>query len=198
MSRSRKADHEAVIDAAQAVFWDRGYAGASTREIEERTGLTRFTLQKSYGGKEAFFLETLDAYLDRAEAEHFPCPETTTLEQLADWVDALSDADFLPEKGAQGCLLVNTITEFQRGGAAADARIQRYFEGLQERFTRILAKAVTSGSARPGLHPEEGARVLITLLLGLSIIMKARQDDGFARAHIASAADLVRSWQAER
>jgi hypothetical protein len=58
--RPRKADHAAAIEVAQRAFWRNDCAGTSTRQIEERTGVTLHTLQTSYGGKQAFFLETLD------------------------------------------------------------------------------------------------------------------------------------------
>jgi len=142
MPRSRKVDHSTVIDAAQAVFWDHGYQGASTRQIEERTGLTRFTLQTVYGGKEAFFLETLDAYMDRAEVEYLPDPNSTSIEGLAQWFERRADPQVMPLIGAQGCLLLNAVTEFDRDGGEIDDRIAHYFEVLHNRFAQILAKAV--------------------------------------------------------
>jgi hypothetical protein len=59
--RPRKADHAAAIEVAQRAFWRNDCAGTSTRQIEECAGVTLPTLQTSYGGRRAFFLETLDA-----------------------------------------------------------------------------------------------------------------------------------------
>jgi TetR/AcrR family transcriptional repressor of nem operon len=194
MSRPRKADHATAIEAAQGVFWRNGYAGTSTRQIEESTGLTRFTLQTTYGGKEAFFLETLDAYLDKAEARYFPDPATTDLEGLAVWFEKRSSAEIMPEIGDQGCLIMNTISEFGRQGGGVDARVERYLTGLQSRFAQILTAAIDRKELTSDADPEDRARILVSLLLGLSLTIKARKDDAVAHSHTSAAAALIRGW----
>jgi TetR/AcrR family transcriptional repressor of nem operon len=195
MSRARKADHNSVIDAAQSVFWQHGYHGTSTRQIEQSTGLTRFTLQTSYGGKKTFFLQTLDAYLDRAEADFLPDPDSTNLETLALWVEGRSDPAVMPMLGAKGCLLLNSITEFDRDGGEVDDRISRYFDVLQGRLEKILTRAVSSGEVDQDLDPEEKARLLVSLLLGLTMTIKARPSDDFATPYTAAAAAMIRQWR---
>lgn len=195
MSRARKADHNSVIDAAQSVFWQHGYHGTSTRQIEQSTGLTRFTLQTSYGGKKTFFLQTLDAYLDRAEADFLPDPDSTNLETLALWVEGRSDPAVMPMLGAKGCLLLNSITEFDRDGGEVDDRISRYFNVLQARLEKILTRAVASGEVDQDLDPEEKALLLVSLLLGLTMTIKARPSDDFATPYTAAAAAMIRQWR---
>jgi TetR/AcrR family transcriptional repressor of nem operon len=195
MSRPRKADHATAIEAAQGVFWRNGYAGTSTRQIEECSGVTRFTLQTSYGGKQAFFLETLDAYLDKAEAHHFPDPATTDLEGLAIWFEQLSDAERLPERGDKGCLLLNAISEFERDGGEVDQRIERYFTLLQSRFTQILTNAVDRKENMAGLDPQGKAKVLVSLLLGVSLVNQARTNDTIADSYASAAAAMIREWK---
>ncbi len=197
MPRGRKNDHDSVVGAAQVQFWQNGYVGTSTRMIEESTGLTRFTLQTAYGGKEAFFLETLDAYLDRAENQYFPNPATARLEDLAIWFENFSDELAMPRIGDQGCLLLNAINDFDRGNGQVDARIARYFDCLQERFTQIIANAIDRGDAIPDLEPRQNALLLISLLLGLSTIIKARTDNSMVKSHTAAAAEMIRSWRAK-
>lgn len=195
MSRARKADHKTVIAAAQSVFWQHGYHGTSTRKIKQSTGLTRFTLQTAYGGKEAFFLQTLDAYLDRAENGVFPNPDGTDLDGLARWVEGRLDPETMPVKAAKGCLLLNSITEFDRDGGEIDDRIARYFDGLQTRLAQILAQAVAAGEAGPDLDPEEKSRLLVSLLMGLAVTIKARLNDDFAAPYTAAAAAMIRHWR---
>lgn len=50
-----------------ARVWTHGFSSLGTRQIEEETGITRFTLQMTYGGKMKLFLTALDAYLDMFE-----------------------------------------------------------------------------------------------------------------------------------
>lgn len=196
MARKRKADHDAVIASAIGLFWNHGYAGASTREIEKETGLTRFTLQTVYGGKEKFFLDALDAYLDGAEATHFPQAESFTLGDLAGWFERLADAERMPRIGDSGCLAFNSIAEFGRDHGEVNKRIERYLNALEGRVKRILQRADAGGQLRAGLDLDACSRVAVSLLLGLHGIIKARSDDTLPQAHARSIAALIRSWGA--
>ncbi len=194
MARKRKADHASAVTAALDLFWGQGY-GASTREIEEKTGLTRFTLQTAYGGKEGFFLDTLDAYLDRAEDHHFPNPDVTDLAALADWFESLTEPGRIPLVDQKGCLAFNSIADFGRENIEVNKRIQRYLEMFEERMLVILEKARAGGTLIDGLTPTDAARILVDLLLGLHVTIKARAEDVVAKKHAGSIAALVRSWQ---
>ena len=195
MARRRNVDHDTVVAAAVDLFWDRGYRGANTRAIEEKTGLTRFTLQTTYGGKERFFLDTLDAYLDNAEANHFPDPETFDLDALANWFEQIANEDRMPQINQSGCLAFNSISEFARGDVEINKRVERYMTGFEDRVYQILQKAVDGREAHKGVKPAEMARVLVDLLLGLHVVIKARSNNALPQVHAKSAADLIRSWK---
>lgn len=195
MSRQRKTDHESAVSAALELFWDQGYNGASTREIEKKTGLTRFTLQTAYGGKEGFFLDTLDAYLDRAETDHFPNPETFDIEALAIWFQELVAAGRIPLIEQTGCLAFNSINEFERGNVEINKRIQRYLNAFEDRVLVILRKSSERGELQKNMAIEQMAHILVSLLLGLHAAIKARSDDDLPQAHANSIATLIRSWK---
>lgn len=195
MARKRKADHDEAIAGALELFWRKGYVGASTREIEEKTGLTRFSLQKSYGGKENFFLETLDAYLDAAEARHFPNPDSYSLDDLAYWFESIASDQKMPRMEDAGCLAFNAISDFERSDPEVNARIERYLQALESRFAAILQRASDEGRMALPLETTACAQVLVGLLLGLHTIIKARTDDVMARTYAASAVGVLRSWE---
>ena len=194
MARKRKADHDTAVAAALDLFWSRGYE-ASTREIEEKTGLTRFTLQTAYGGKEGFFLDTLDAYLDRAEQHHFPDPTTCDLAGLADWFESLAQPGRIPLVDQKGCLAFNSIADFNRENAEINKRVQRYLQMFEDRVLAILERARSDGALITALEPADAATILVDLLLGLHVIIKAREDDAIAQQHARSVATLIRTWQ---
>ncbi len=194
MPRKRKADAETALSAAQDVFWRSGYTRAGTREIEDETGITRFTLQTSYGGKEGLFLDTLDAYLDRAEAKHFPNPDAFDGEALAVWFEQLTSNEKMPLIEHSGCLAFNSIGGFDRENDKINQRIRRYLGGLDERIKRILERASAQGQLVSNQTPESLARILVTQLLGLHVIIKARVDDDYPKEFGKSCSALIRSW----
>ena len=91
MARSRKVEPEAALQAAMTAFWQHGYCDLGTRQIEEETGITRFTLQTAYGGKMPLFLKTLDTYLDLFENFTKLDSAHGNLEVLATWFEARVD-----------------------------------------------------------------------------------------------------------
>nr|WP_237217969.1 TetR/AcrR family transcriptional regulator C-terminal ligand-binding domain-containing protein [Ruegeria lacuscaerulensis] len=195
VARKRKTDHDSAVAGALDLFWRRGYHGASTRELEQQTGLTRFTLQTTYGGKEKFFLKTLDAYLDNAEARHFPDPETYALDDLASWFRGIASTERMPKIEDAGCLAFNSISSFDRSDPEVNARIERYLTALEGRFAAILCRAKDDGAIRSEVDPDEAARVLIGLLLGLHTIMKARTSDQFPQSYAQAAVGLIEGWK---
>lgn len=196
MARKRKTDHDSAVAGALDLFWRQGYHGASTRELEQETGLTRFTLQTTYGGKEKFFLKTLDTYLDNAEARHFPDPDTFSLDNLANWFRGITSTDRMPKIKDAGCLAFNSISSFERSDPEVNARIERYLTALEGRFSTILSRAKTEGTLRADIDPDEAAKLLIGLLLGLHTIMKARTSDHFPQSYSEAAVGLIEGWKA--
>ncbi|MFY2824199.1 TetR/AcrR family transcriptional regulator [Ruegeria sp. MALMAid1280] len=195
MARKRKTDHDSAVAGALDLFWRRGYHGASTRELEQETGLTRFTLQTTYGGKEKFFLKTLDTYLNNAEARHFPDPDTYSLGDLGDWFQGIASAERMPKIEDAGCLAFNSISSFDRTDSEVNARIERYLTALEGRFAAILNRAKSEGAVRIDVDPDEAAKLLIGLLLGLHTIMKARTSDQFPRSYADAAVGLIDGWR---
>jgi TetR/AcrR family transcriptional regulator len=54
---------ELILDAATAVFADRGYAGATTDQIAKAAGISQPYVVRMFGTKEKLFLEALDRAL---------------------------------------------------------------------------------------------------------------------------------------
>ena len=196
MARSRKVEHQAAIDAAQTLFWRDGYSGVSTRQIEEKTGLTRFTQQTTYGGKKALFLDTLDNYLERAVTKFLPRPTSNVLEGLGDWFENQTAPENRPAATDQGCLLLNTITEFDRGDPETDPRIENYFKELRRCFSEALETGKSLCEVDPDIDIAAKTELLVGAVLGLNMIIRAGTDSEAGRAMSASIAAMIREWRA--
>jgi len=53
---------ESIIEAAMAEFSEKGYKGATTKEIAEKAGCNEVTLFRHFGTKEALFEETIQRF----------------------------------------------------------------------------------------------------------------------------------------
>jgi AcrR family transcriptional regulator len=67
--RRRQLTRDTLLDAAAAVFANRGYAGASLEEIAETAGFTRGAIYKNFAGKEDLFFAVNARLNERALAD---------------------------------------------------------------------------------------------------------------------------------
>lgn len=59
-SSSTASARDEILDAAAALFAERGYAGTSTRSIAERVGIRQASLYYHFAGKDEILLELLE------------------------------------------------------------------------------------------------------------------------------------------
>jgi TetR/AcrR family transcriptional regulator, transcriptional repressor for nem operon len=69
MARPREFDEQAVLDAALARFWSRGYEATSTRDLAESMGITGASLYNAFGDKRGLYQRVLEHYIEISLAE---------------------------------------------------------------------------------------------------------------------------------
>ena len=185
MGRSRKTTDQDVLDAARALFWQYGYAGVSTRQIEAETGLTRFTLQTVYKGKMALYLMVLDNYLDMIETQ-FSKSDAAGLPTLIDWFSRRSDPTRMPDVARFGCLMMNAVIEFHGDEPEVNMRTQRYFQMVTGFLLGHLAGRVR--------QPEAKADMLAAAALGLNAVIRASGDMAAGQGVSASIVTIIEEW----
>lgn len=194
MARSRKVEPETAIEAAMLLFWEHGYSALSTREIEERTGLTRFTLQTSYGGKMALYLCALDSYLDAFETHVSPKMTDGKLDTIANWFEIRSQPVVLPEAARHGCMLLNALVEFSDSCAEVDARSKRFHKMMRTGFQNALGAIKEVGGVPDDFDVKARAEVLLAASIGLNITIRAARQNAAGSTMAQSVADMVRDW----
>src|SRR5436309_3751047 len=68
--KSKEARREEILDAAQTVFAERGYQGASTEEIARRAGISQPYVFRLFGTKKELFI-AVDSRCFRQTLEMF-------------------------------------------------------------------------------------------------------------------------------
>jgi hypothetical protein len=79
--RDPEASRAAILEAAREVFAERGYAGATIREIARRAGVTHGLVMRHFGAKERLLIEALPG--PRAAAGVVPGDLATLPERVA-------------------------------------------------------------------------------------------------------------------
>ena len=195
MSRLKKIDPEAAVQAAMVLFWQYGYKGLGTRQLEEETGITRFTLQTSYGGKKSLFLKALDYYLDQFEAHISPNMTDGSLDSIASWFEIRAEPVMLANVTCYGCLLLNSTVEFAAEDEDVNLRAERFFNTMRSGFHAALNAAKDKGNLPPDFDISGMAEVLLSGAIGLNIVIRAAASNSAGKDMANSIASLVRSWE---
>jgi TetR/AcrR family transcriptional repressor of nem operon len=165
MARAQKTDSETALRAAGLAFMECGYSGMSTRDLEKRSGITKFSLQTKYGGKKALFLMALDLYLD----ELLPwIDRSVSQDGIADFFRMRADDTRMPEQGRFGCLMVNALSEFGATDPEVSTRSNRYFEALRHAFKSDLLKRRDDGVLDMSVEIALEAERLVVSMIGLN------------------------------
>ena len=177
MGRPREFDEDEVLQAALRVFWEKGYESASLGDLLEAMGLTKSSLYKAFGSKEALFWRVVERYNRdflgfRLDALAEPTPRRIA-ERLLYGMTELHSGERTPN----GCLELNaalacsTVTEPIRQELVRNR--ERFRVQLRDRFEETVATAPLP----PGMTSDDAASLVISLIQGLAVQAKA----GFSR-----------------
>lgn len=192
MGRPREFCLHDALEKALAVFWRRGFEGASLAELTAAMGITKPSLYASFGNKEDLFRKALDLY-DRKYMGFMR--EALAAESSRDVAAAIlfgmvhataTDGEHPP-----GCMSVNGALACS---AAADAikaetlQRRRRFEG---ELARRLARAREEGELPPQSDPVALSGFVMAVASGIAFQAAA----GASSVALKSTAELaLEAW----
>ncbi|WP_371154422.1 TetR/AcrR family transcriptional regulator [Jannaschia sp. 2305UL9-9] len=188
MPRAPAYDRDALIDRARDLFWTRGWAGTSMKDLEAALDMRPGSFYAAFGSKDALFALALDRYAaDGAAALERLAEETTPLTALRRHL--LSFA--APGGPARACMLVKTLLEVGGREDALSERANALLDGMEARFRALFAAAQASGEVAPHHNPARLARRYQADITGLRASAERPGVDARALAE-EMAADLDR------
>ncbi|MFI2778808.1 ScbR family autoregulator-binding transcription factor [Streptomyces sp. ALB3] len=152
--RSRRS----ILEAAAAVFDERGYDAASTNEILARTGLTRGSLYHHFPSKEALALALLDAHGEALEVPDRSVKLQGAIDLTLEFARRLQHD---PVLRASVRLTVEQTSFSAKRGA---------YEQSSKALLELLEQAEERGEILPGVDVREAASTIVGAFTGLQII----------------------------
>lgn len=162
--RSRRRGSEVrglIAGAARAVFAERGFAGATTREIAERGGVGEVLIFRHFGSKAALFDEVVFAPFDR---------------MIGDFLDLRRTADAPPDRHGGNAQFVESIYPFLQDNAdLLQALVKSSFDpgrsgepmrGLDNYFQRA-ADRMRAQYAREGVAADVAPELCVRFAFGM-------------------------------
>jgi AcrR family transcriptional regulator len=157
----RSAD-DAVLEAMLLTAGERGYAGATVREVAERAGITQDRFHRRFGGKEACFARAYEGAAERVAAEM-----REACEEAGGWRESFEAAlaELLRFVAEQPLTARALLLEVRAARGDAWAKHQE----IVERVTAALETAREQPGGRPGASPMTAGFVAGAIEESLSI-----------------------------
>ena len=174
---SKPSNREKILTEGLRVVHERGYTGASVRDIVEAAGVPQGSFTNYFISKEAFCLEFLDLYFRDVRAmiqrtlrnDSLPPPK-----RLHAFVDA--QLNYLKRNGwRNGCLIGNFSAEASEHSEVIRNRIVQIFEEMRQSVAYCLRAAVKSRDLSRQNDCDELAGFLIASLQGAILQSKVER-----------------------
>jgi TetR/AcrR family transcriptional regulator, transcriptional repressor for nem operon len=173
--RTKEFETGDALDAAMQLFWRKGYAATSLRDLLDGMGIGYGSFYNAFGDKHALFLASLDRFRELRTSWIDEVLEDSGLggieEVFRRTVDGL--VGFEPRRG---CLLANTAVELGPHDAEVAAKISRYVRHTEAVFERAVIRAQEAGEIPVDRDPRALARFLVNALHGMRVLARVGTD----------------------
>jgi len=167
MPRKPAYDRDDLIARARDLFWQRGWAGTSMKDLEATLRLKPGSFYAAFGSKDALFELTLERYgregLARIKAlaeEHGPFKALQLFPRRV-----IEN----PDAPAKACMLAKTLLELQAQGHPLAETANQGLTRMEDAFAELFACAQDAGQIDLSYDPAALARRYQSDLLGLRV-----------------------------
>jgi TetR/AcrR family transcriptional repressor of nem operon len=174
---SRISNRDKILAAGLKVVLERGYVGASVRDIVEAAGVPQGSFSNHFSSKEAFALEVLERYFANVRLvidETLRNDALSPLKRFRAYIDA-TIATIRNHETRNGCLLGNFTAECEHSEMMRKRLIEIYAE-LQEAVAYCLKAAVKAGELPKTFKAAEVANFVVSGMQGAVLLAKAERD----------------------
>jgi len=173
----KPSHREKLLQVGMQVVHERGFRGASVRDIVQAADVPQGSFTNHFASKEAFGLEVIERYAAQADAamrqtllnEHLP-----PLQRLRSFIER-SRTGYADDGLRNGCLLGNFSAEANDCGEALRDRVVQALSAMQDAFASCLRAAVAAGQVAPSTDCDETAGFILAALQGATLLAKAQR-----------------------
>jgi TetR/AcrR family transcriptional repressor of nem operon len=174
---AKPSHREKILTEGLKVVHERGFAGASVRDIVQAAGVPQGSFTNHFVSKEAFGLEIIDLYF---QGTRQMVNQTLLDDRLGPIARVLAYVDF--HKGElqcavnKGCLFGNFTAESTEHSEPIRARLVEIYAWLSDIICNCLDQAITTGELPEGFHSRQVALFIVGSLQGAVLLAKAQRN----------------------
>jgi AcrR family transcriptional regulator len=167
--RPREFCVDQALSQALAVFWSKGYDGASMADLTEAMGITKPSLYAAFGNKEALFHKALDLYESEKLAYTREALKQPTARAVAEYfMRGAIDAQ-MSKCDPKGCLGVISATACGAEAESIKADIITRRASSQAALVDRFHHAKRDGDLPDHVDPENLTLYLYAILQGMAV-----------------------------
>lgn len=167
MPRKPNYDRDDLIDRARDLFWQRGWAGTSLKDLEAALQMKPGSFYAAFGSKDALFTLAMEKYAtDGRERLKTLAQDLGPIKALQRFPEMVVENDDAP---AKACMLSKTLLELHAHNhpLAHDANL--HLLKMEAHFAELFQQAQTAGDITDAHDPQVLARRYQSDLLGLRV-----------------------------
>jgi TetR/AcrR family transcriptional regulator, transcriptional repressor for nem operon len=175
MPRPKEFNPDDALEKAMHVFWHKGYEATSMEDLLTAMNINRGSLYDTFGDKRELFLKAMDRYCtggglgSRLSILNQPGPALSLIRQFIGHLLEFGLSDPL----RRGCLITNTVMELAPHEKDIARKVAGRLQMAEDAFFRLLTRAKQEGELAKDKDPRALARVLVTMMQGTIVMIKA-------------------------
>jgi TetR/AcrR family transcriptional repressor of nem operon len=163
LSKGEKTRQQ-IVEAAAAMFNQRGYEGSTLSALMEATGLEKGGIYRHFSGKEELAAEAFD-YMWQT-ARDLRLAGLNGLTGVA-WLKTYI-SNFVNNRSpvAGGCPILNTAIDADDGNPMLRMKVTKALKSWRCRIRTVIENGVESGEIRPGVDARADSTLIVATLEG--------------------------------
>lgn len=180
MPRKPNYDRDDLIERARDLFWERGWAGTSLKDLEAVLQMKPGSFYAAFGSKEALFALAMEKYaVDGRERLKALAQAHGPIKALQQFPKMVVENDAAP---AKACMLSKTLLELHAHGHPLAQVANQHLLTMEAQFAELFQQAQSSGGISGAHDPQALARRYQSDLLGLRVSAEREGVDAAAIA----------------
>lgn len=196
MPRKRSFDTQEVLQKIMFLFWEKGYASTTLRDIDIVSGIKRTSLYNAFESKDELFKEVLRKYKVMIDNNLRNALAEQNIDSFKNIFGNFLKEDW-DENAPQhyGCMMVNA----NMGSRTLDETIvdilKEYEVMWKYHFLKTLQSAHSKGQIRSNLILEECADFLIAALFGILVRVRLARSLTIGKTAAKVVFTILDSWK---
>lgn len=193
MGRNKKKKTEDILQECCMLFWEKGYAQTSIKDIEKATGLQPGSIYHLFKTKDALYEQVVDHYISTIVQprlqEFLQVDKGDGLRNIRRVFDSVIEIPC--EYRWIGCLMTNTSVEVQQL-PVVKKKIQMVFELFEEGFLKQLNR-IPALKKKTSAERKKIAGSLLVSMEGFFVLVRLGSDDRQLKKYVDNALYIIKA-----